>query len=219
MNKKFAYTFIDFDETLFRTEELKKSFFAVVQPYGVTAEDFWTTIAVAENQNHSATYYDYTFDKHIAKLRAKGYDVPDKAIAELSAVVVRSRAFVFADAFDFLDAMRCVTEKMLLLSSGNHGFQMAKIEATGLASLFDQIIIVHDRKEAVVDRVSVQGTKPTLFVNDNLEENRRVQSMVPGVTVISKKNTVKFALDEYEKSGIPVFESLADIKKWIEAGR
>lgn len=206
---------MDFDETLFHTEDLKNGFLNVMRQYGVKPEDFWATIASAENQGRGATYYDYTFEKHAAKLRQKGYDVPDTVIGELSSVIERASSFVFPDAAAFIADLRGRAARLVLLSSGNRPFQLAKIAATGLASLFDDVVIIHDHKETIVDYFTEQGKKPAVFVNDNLQENIRITEVLPSVAVVSKINAIKFAVEEYKKSGIPAFATLSEISVWI----
>lgn len=215
MPKKFDVAFVDFDETLFHTEDLKNGFLAVVRAYGVSADDFWATIASAENQGRGATYYDYTFEKHVAKLRHKGYGLADTVVSELASVVERAPEFVFPDARDFLDGLRPRAARLVLLSSGNRPFQLAKIEASRLAGSFDDVIVVHDHKETIVDYITEQGKKSALFINDNLQENIRITEVLPSVEVISKINPIKFAVDEYKKSGIRAFKKLSEIFDWV----
>ncbi len=214
--KPYSVACIDFDETLFHTEDLKKSLLSVVAVYGVTAEDFWSTIASAENQGRGATYYDYTFEKHISRLKNKGYDIPSSAIKQLEQQVQRSAEFVFPDAQVFLEHIRLHAERIVLLSSGNRGFQLKKINASGLNDKFDDIIIIHDHKETMVDYLTGQGEKKALFVNDNLLENIRITEVLPSVQVLSKINPIKFAVAEYQKSIIPAFTTLTELQEWLE---
>lgn len=214
----FEFTFIDFDETLFHTEDFKKALLFVVARYGVTPDDFWKTVKATESAGRGATYYDYTYEKHVERLRKIGYDIPKTVLAELSAVLNdQVSEFVFPDAIDFLSDMRIVSGRLVLLSSGNRSFQLPKIWASGLSGSFDEIIVVHDHKETIVDYFTEQGKKSCLFINDNLDENIRVREVLPSVTVISKINTIKFAAEEYRKSGIPTVATLREIKNMLSS--
>lgn len=212
--KSFAYTFIDFDETLFHTEDFKNALLSKVAPYGVTPADFWSTLRLTENSPERTTYYDYTFEKHLERLRARGYKIPEGILAEFAnALSWHMPKFVFADAENFLKSMRAMSEHLMLLSSGNRDFQLFKIQASGLAEHFDEIIIIHDHKETIIDYFTEQGKKTCLFVNDNLEENIRTRETIQSVKVFSKINLLKFSKDEYRVSGIPAYATLSEIQE------
>ena len=54
-----------------------------------------------------------------------------------------------------------------------------------------------------------------IFVNDNLHENLLVRETLPKGKIVTKKNDRKYSAEDYAKSGLPFFENLFDIKKYV----
>jgi FMN phosphatase YigB (HAD superfamily) len=207
----FSTIFLDFDETLFHTQEFKEDMCRVFGEYGVTREVFWRTLSPTEHDGHGTTYYDYTFEKQVKVLEGEGYHLP--GIVEKLRNLLQE-PYLFDGAPEFIHWIRSISDQVIILSSGSKDFQLMKICSTGIDRLVNDILIVHDHKEEVV-KTFLKKDEKYLFINDNLTENKRVHEALSEVTVISRMNTVMFPEAEYRASGIPCFYTLEEIKEFI----
>lgn len=208
----FATTFLDFDETLFHTQIFKNRLVEVFVRHGVPAEVVWQTFRPVENDGRESTYFDYTFEKHVKLLEEKGYLLPKGIIEELEGLLKHD--YRMEGAEEFVHWTRSISSEVLILSSGDKEFQMKKIASSGLEKLVSGVIITHDHKEEIVKTLMRKDYR-YLFINDNLDENKRVHEALPEVMVVSKINTFMFAEVAYRESGIPCFYTLEEIQNFI----
>lgn len=209
--KKFASSFIDFDDTVFDTQKFLTEMEIIFARHGVSSADFrqGTKAAMINGQK----FYNYTFEQHVDGLRKKGYSLSDKIIDDLNAILEKNN-FQFEGAEHFLEWVCTASEKVILLTAGNPEFQHKKLSSTELTEYFDAVQVLHEKKEEYVRTAS--NHQKSLFINDNLTENLVLKKMLPEVTVISKTNYFKFNRQDYKESAIPFFETFTDIKKYVE---
>lgn len=209
----FHTAFIDFDNTLYDTRAFVEDATAALLSYGVSRRDADTSFDRAVHGD-SGTFFDYTFERHLALLSEMGYGLPLARVKDdLSGLFARS--YQFPDAVEFLVGLRKQCQSALLLTAGNGLFQKWKLSSTTLSEFLDNVHILHEKKEEYV-RVVAAPDMRHLFVNDNLEENRRVRAACRNVLVLTKRHPVKYSEDELRASGIPYFNSLADILLYVK---
>jgi hypothetical protein len=117
-----------------------------------------------------------------------------------------------ADAF--LDFLRTKSARVVLLTSGNEHFQRTRLAKTGLERHFDDIVIVHRKKESAV-RTAIRARERGLFVNDELKQNMVIRDAFPSVMVVTKRHPVKYTDAELRASGIPYFSTLNAISSYV----
>lgn len=209
----FEHAFIDFDNTIYESHLLSDYIRDVFRLYGVTDEDYRASIERAVH-GASGNYFDYSFESHVHILKNMGYD-----IAEADALPQLNKALdvnlVTPDAEEFLRFMRRITKKLILLTAGNSGFQTKKLHSTGLINYFDEIHIVHEEKEAYVREIHRDSHK-NIFINDNLKQNCTIKELFPSMVVVTRRHPRKYDTDQLRNTGLPYFDTLTEIKSFIE---
>ena len=205
----FDASFIDLDSTIYETNRLVEAMRKIFLDAGVSDDDFEESKdkAICPKDN----YFDYTFENQFFNLREKGYALPDDVIQKLHDLLKVN--YVASGAKDLLEFLKDNSNKMILLSGGNSDFQRKKLISSGLENFFNEIHFVHGNKEEIV-RQKI-GAGKSLFVNDSLRENFIISKSFPNVVVLSRVNPMKPRTD-YLNSGLPFFENLIDIQKYVE---
>jgi len=127
------------------------------------------------------------------------------------------KELLFFDALSFLQYLKNVNQKLILLSFGEFSFQSKKISATGIAKFFDEIIITPDSKELALEKILKQfvDEKDVWFINDKIEETKKMLEHFPKLKPLLKKSP-RFAHADYCSSQMPCFETLTQIQQYVE---
>ncbi len=207
----FGFSFIDLDDTLYNTFLLKEDIFSFFSACSVTRKDYLKSYNQAVFGS-VVGYFDYTFKKHADILREMNYKIPDSTVKELNNLL--NKNYNDSQAEQFLVDLKKISHRIILLTAGQRNFQQKKIDSTGLAKYFDQIIIIDGGKSQKILDV-VEQTKKVLFVNDNLKENIQIKQDLPYVVVVAKKHKVLWKEDDYKTNNdLPCFDSLNEIKDY-----
>src|SRR3989339_1200259 len=180
----FSHTFVDWDDTVYNTVAFKADIFGIFAKHGANEKDIKETFlkslcTVAPHQ------YDYTFEEHTQFLRDLGYNLPDTVEAELNALF--SKNYLFPDTVMFLEFLKSISDKVVLLSAGDKTFQLNKIRDSGISDRFDELVILSGNKEKYLG--DNYNNNKIFFINDNLRENLSVKQEVPAALVVTKLNT------------------------------
>lgn len=209
--KHFAVSFIDFDNTIFGTIRFAETLRDLFLQAGVTGDDFEKTRKETVEGANGA-FYDYSFEAHVGVLTKLGYTLPDDFVGQLNAML-ETTSFEMPEAAMFLTWVREVSEHVVLVTAGNHDFQHKKLASTKLTSFFDDVVVVHENKGAVVAKYLATHTGPMLFVNDSVRENVAIKEQFPATTVVGVVNPSRPA--SYQTSGIPYFEKLSEVQSYV----
>lgn len=207
----FDFSFIDLDDTLFKTFLFKEDIFNCFARCGVTLDDYKKTYAQAVF-GPMVGYFDYTFKKHADILRDLGYQIPDTTIIELDGLLKKN--YNFEEAEDFVVAIKKISKKMILLTAGERGLQNKKISGSGLAKYFDVVEIIEGGKSQKIFELADSASK-ILFVNDNVQENIQIKKDLPNIILVGTKHRVRWPEDDYATSEIPYFDSLTEVKDYV----
>lgn len=206
----FDYSFVDLDDTLFNTYLFKEDMFGCFAHCGVTAEDYYSSYRQAVFGPVEG-YFDYTFKKHADILRDVGYQISDSTIDELNNLF--NKNYNDSQAVEFLLSLKKISHRLILLTAGEQSMQTRKMNSTGLAKYFDQVVIIDGGKSQKIVDIAGQADK-ILFVNDNLKENKQIKQNLPYVLVLAKKHKVLWKEDNYQDIDLPYFDSLIEIKDY-----
>lgn len=135
---------LDFDHTLFDTDrffwvDLKAAF----GQFGVS-DDAW--------EKSYATIWPsgYSLAKHVEELSRLGAIASVSVASAMHATLERTfsdlRSYLFPDVVEFLNAARDRKFDLILLSFGDPTWQGYKVQASGLAPYFTQIVYTSDEK-------------------------------------------------------------------------
>lgn len=132
--------FIDFDGTLFSTQEYKKSLFELYEKAGYSEEEvekaYW-----AECQD-----YKYSLRGNLEKLellRPYDHETIDPLVEESFA---RVPEYLYDDSINFVKSLDREKYEVNLLSLGDIEFQSEKINHSGITDLFDNVYITEQQK-------------------------------------------------------------------------
>lgn len=209
--KHFLVSFIDFDNTIYETSRLSMAMRELFLQAGVTPEDFQITRNKTV-EGATGDYFDYSFERHIIALEQMGYTLPPDFLSQLNAILEKS-SFEMPGAHEFLRWVREVSERVILITAGNHDFQHKKLASTKLSSFFDEVVVVHERKGVVVAKHVGEEKGRVLFVNDNIKENIAIQKQFPQVLVVGLIHPQKPA--DYTTITIPFFAKLSEIQAYV----
>ncbi|EKD43500.1 MAG: hypothetical protein ACD_72C00248G0004 [uncultured bacterium] len=208
----FDYGFVDFDDILFKTYVFKEDIFGCFARCGVSRADY----ALTYNQavfGPVQGYFDYTFEKHANLLRDLGYQIPDSTIDELNNLLENN--YNNSQAEDFLLNCKKFTKKLILLSAGEPKLQNKKINASGLAKYFDEVVIIDGGKGPKIESI-IDGAPKIYYVNDNLKENIEIKKYLPRIILAALKHQIQWDNEDYRKYNLPFFNSLEEIKNYVE---
>lgn len=212
---KSKLAIIDFDDTLFDAEHFKKDIASVFTSFGVSPQIFWESYKEARDSSDGKTLY--TFDRHL-QILTKDYIFIDieKAKSELDSLLNSATDYLFPDSLDFLNNLKKRGLDLILLSLGEENFQFKKLEKTGLNSFFKQIFLVNDSKLNVLPKILNDHSGRPIFINDKIKETKEVAQNYPHLYSILKTRS-DVPLSEYQMSGLPFFNTLAEALTHLES--
>lgn len=225
----FQNAFIDFDHTIYNTWQFTQDVYSVLVRFGIPRDTATETMKTAI-YGDSGGYFDYTFERHLGLISALGYSFHESTLLqELQSLL--SSSYQADDAEYFLEWMKGNSKRVILLTAGNESFQRLKLKTTNLLPYFDEVKILQEKKEDFVrDRVVVlreqkadairgldDGIHRHIFVNDELQQNILVHKQFPNVLVLTKRHPVKYTDHELETTGIPYFDTLSDIMRYVQS--
>lgn len=208
INKPAAIVF-DFDYTIFDTYALRKALERALERISVTA-DAYTQTRTQSKDSHGC----YRPQWH-ARALAEATGIPRRAIAKAFQLVVdQSHRFLYRDTIPALAALKKNGHNIHLLTFGYPSFQRAKFNAARIRRLFDGVHFTEDpTKQRVIRRWIARG-KTIVFVTDNCEEIRALQSLASACQCIRirRNQPVRFFQEEASDLGhVPVVRSLRGV--------
>lgn len=204
--------YLDFDNTLYDTVALSVDIEKIFLSAGLTKEQFDETMGEA-TKGKSGTFYNYSFEHHLALCQEKGYSVSADVLEELEQLLTKD--LTFPDTYHFLEEMRKRGKMVFVLTAGNPDFQMKKIATTRIAEFIDDIIVCHHKKDEEVALRKAEA-KQVWFINDKVTENIAVKEKFSDITVITKRHPIRETEEELKSSGIPYFDTLTEILNYTK---
>lgn len=185
-----ATIIFDFDDTLFKTHNLKKTIFTKMESLGIPSEIIKNTYEISKKK-----FTHYTPDNHIRTINDTGFfNIKEKQASEINAIDFTSHKID-----DVYNTLLVLSQKhhLILLTIGDKDFQKLKIHKSGLHSLFHEIHIINDKKEDFI--LSQNFTGDVCFINDKESENKIIRKMFPNIKVIdfdiNKRSLKRLLLD------------------------
>lgn len=211
MKKKFDVCFVDLDDTIYNTHQLRKDIYKLFKPLGISQKEFWASYRRAERGGPDG-YFHYTFQKQINEVRRAGYPAKNILRSQLEKLI--NKNYKLAGADEFLVFLRTICDRVNLLTAGTISMQAHKVKAIKVKPFFDKIVQVAGGKDRVL-RPYVLKKKRALFINDKLTENLAVKNKYPSVEVITVYNQERHTLRDLNASKLPWFKNYNQIKKYL----
>ncbi len=204
------YAFIDWDKTIYDTIAFERDIFEIFQKYGVTKADYDTTFR-RSLCTVSPDKYDYNFEEHTEFLRELGYKLPDEIVPALNRLTENN--YLYSGARAFVDYVKTIAEKTILLSAGDKEFQLKKFRGCGADQWFDDVVVIAGGKDKYI--CDNFGVGKFLFVNDNLRESVAVQKCAPEAIVVVRYESSRYTQEQVEATGLPYFKTLTEIQNYV----
>lgn len=173
---------LDFDGVIFNDEVFKKDFQHVFTRYSVAHNVYKQSYEHAKEAKKGT----YELDTHL-KIIASEYPMIDHAglRKDLMALARRSRHYIFADAKTFFLNAQKKQIKLFLISAGDPVFQKEKINASGIFSFFQKVIITApSQKSVAIDEIKKQsGGDEVIFIDDKKEIVEGIKKRHPQIRV------------------------------------
>lgn len=168
----------DLDYTLLDTAKFKEALAAAVTAQGVSRGRYEETYQAVVKREGKV--YDYDPEAHLAALKA---DLPDAAAADearrgIAAVLADTEKYLYPGAVELLQELRANGAGLALMTLGNEKWQRAKVEHSGLAAMFDEVLATEKKKAAAIRELGRDGGK-IIVVNDNGEEMKEMMAVAP----------------------------------------
>jgi phosphoglycolate phosphatase-like HAD superfamily hydrolase len=203
---------LDFDNTLFDTGDFKVALASSLAPFGITDELFWGTYLHARDVGDGGC--TYRFEKHVDLLTDRAPLDRIAALASLKSVLSRAEDFLYPDAKEFLSRLIALGVPTIVLTHGDPEFQRAKLAATGVDKLVDEVLAT-DRKKIDVMSDIVGGDKGLVyFVNDHLDETVSVKNAEPRIIPILKRRP-DLPPERYLGLRMLYFRTLSEIRDYL----
>lgn len=151
--------FIDFDATLFSTPTFKLDLFEFYRNAGYAEQE------VQECYEQECADYKYSIKGNLERLeKMHPYD-QEKVNILMSELYKKVPEYLYDDSVEFLRSIDRNKYEVNLLSLGDIEFQSEKINHSGLAGLFDNVLITEQQKwDFLEDKV---GEREKFFIIDD----------------------------------------------------
>lgn len=204
---------IDFDDTLFNTHAFKQVRLRALLKLGVCDSDYHETYVEALKNNSLSTYSN---EHHADLLALRGYSKEKVLLVLEETTGERLHEFLFPDTVEFIQKLKTHNEPLILLSLGNPSFQELKVKGSGIHEYFDRTFMVTSSKVDVIQELIDIGEpeEDLWFINDKVDETETVVQRFPNIKVALKKSE-SIREEEYIKSNLPFFKTLAEIYEHI----
>ncbi|MBU1029050.1 HAD hydrolase-like protein, partial [Patescibacteria group bacterium] len=175
---------LDLDYTLLDTERFKQALALVFFDCGISRERFIETYEDVVQDNQPA--HDYDIDRHIRSVQTELTCSTKQIRRRVNDLLKETGDFLYPGAVDFVQELRNIPATVILLTLGNESWQRAKVTNSGLAEMFDAVLIVTaDKSAAMKQFATIQPL--VVIINDNYEEVLAMQRAAPSFKFIIKR--------------------------------
>lgn len=205
---------IEFDRTIYDTNQLKHSLANALTAYGVTPADFWRTYPQARVKSGAAERPYYGLNQHVELLTDCLSCAPEIALKQLLEVLSNGRRFLFPDTLDFLNRMVSLNVKMTLVSYGVPEFVRKKVSGAGVEPFFTSIFYTEGKRQEAVGKILQGGESRVFIISDKINEMKEVAENFPQMVPILKRRP-EIPLLTYRETGLLNFDNLRAIQDYL----
>lgn len=198
---------LDFDGVLFDDEMFKRDFQHIFTRYGVTHDVYKQTYEHAKKAKKGA----YELDAHLGIIASEYPRINHTNLRkDLMALARRSRHYIFADAKSFLFNAQKKQFKLFLISAGDAVFQKEKIDASGVSSFFQKVIITTpSQKSVTINEIKKQAIGDEIvFVDDKKEIVEEIKKRHPYIKVVQMARVIRIVRSKLVDGCIKNFSEL-----------
>lgn len=177
---------IDFDYTLFDAKEFEKKLFNSLADLSISADLFQSTYTETVNRHPDRYDYDIYYQLKLIS-QARNIDI-ELAARKIKICIIGCREYLYSDSVSFLEKIRPIASRLILITHGNEEWQRRKVVGCQLEKYFDQIIFSLKSKVDIFSELFLTGEQEAVFlVNDKPTENTKIKNIFPVIKVIRIK--------------------------------
>ena len=170
--------YIDFDRTLFDTDNFLNDLYNIIADNNIDLKIF-KKYCIKENK--------HGFNVYNVLARIKNIDNIDNIIKKIDTLISNCNNYLYNDSYEFLNKLKVYGYKVNLLTKGNEEFQLKKVNSTKLINLFDNIIVTL-KKKGELDI----NYEESIFIDDNPEEIKSILKRKPKKIFRIKRENSKY---------------------------
>lgn len=192
--------YVDFDRTLYNTDELYNDMFKVINSYGITCELF-----EINKEEYFTKPILFNFIK-LTKYICNKYNISLDVITELLMILANGEKYLYSDSSDFLLKMKERNYNVSLLTYGDVNFQMLKLTPLSICDIIDNIIISSNYKFQLD-----LNYKDSIFIDDNPRDLLGLLHNDAQKVIRIKRQNSKYCNNKLSNNKIPSFSNLRDL--------
>ncbi len=174
---------LDLDYTLLDTVRFKEALVQTLMTCGPTRQQI--DAAYSDVVKRPGVVYDYDPDLQLELLGDAVTCSRAEARRRLGEVAERTGDFLYPGAAVFLQRLKDMGAKLVLLTLGNEQWQSEKVRRSSLGRYFDRVVASAGEKKDVIAALSDPAGK-TFVVNDNPEETLAMAKNAPDFIYLTK---------------------------------
>ena len=192
--------YIDFDRTLYNTDELYRDMFKVINSYGITNEIF----EKSKDEFFSKPIL-FNFIK-LTKYICYKYNISYRVLEDLLMILQSGEKYLYDDSYDFLSKLKKNKYNISILTYGDMNFQMLKLTPLSICDIIDDIIISSNYKFE-----PDLNYKNSIFIDDNPRDLLGLADNGAQKVIRIKRENSKYCNEQISNKRISSFKNLEDI--------
>ena len=168
---------LDFDDCIFNTYQFFQELLGIFKRVGFTEKEFFDNHRRTKEKNGY-----FNLEMIIEFLYQTKRFNKEKIKEEIRSFMDKSGKFVYSDFAGF--AGNFGKENLILLSYGDANFQKEKIEKSGIASFFKEIIITRDKAKSFKTIFQKYNAEKIFFIDDKADQVNQIKKYFPQVVAI-----------------------------------
>ena len=171
---------IDFDRTVFDSDALYRDLYKLCKVNGIDRDFLDPSLALVPPDNLL-----FNFFLMVQRNRKIKPVMIEKVVAEMQSYIrEKGHLYVFDASRLFLSSAIESGWKVVILTYGDQGFQLAKFIGSKLSDLCHSFIVTSDVKW---NQLEILGITPTIFLDDNPKNIDEIKTKFPETTVVEIK--------------------------------
>lgn len=178
----------DFDGVLFDALRFKKDYESLFFRAGISKETYEKSYTQAKKKG----YYDPRIHIKLAVGGLRAGSVIEKNLyARMTEFTKKTSSYIYPDVAEFITFLGDENIRAILLSTGDAVFQHQKISKSGIADLFDEIVIIPEASKVSALHSLIRKEQPlsAVFIDDKKEVLEEVKKSLPRVYVVQMRRT------------------------------
>ena len=205
---------IDFDGVLFDDRRFKKEYESLFRRAGIMHDLYDKTYRESKKKGH----YDPRVHIRLALGSVSNVAGAQKNLyARVMKFLDQSARFIYSDVKDFLAFVHKERIGVMVLSTGDAGFQQQKIFKSGIKDLLDDVIVIPEASKVSAITTILRREKPDsmMFIDDKFEVVQEIKRSLPSVYVIQMlRNAAEKPTDGVDLCMRNFSQVMEFIKEW-----